>query len=52
MLSDAGNGRVEATPVFGKSGAISLLTRAAGYVIVPAHVEGLDQGTEVEVIPF
>lgn len=52
MLSDAGDGRVEATPVFGKSGAISILTKATGYVIVPAHVEGFDQGTEVEVIPF
>lgn len=41
-----------ADPVFGKSGAISILARADGYVIVPTHVEGYDRGTEVGVYPF
>ncbi len=45
-------GLPEAVPIFGKSGAISLLARAQGYVIVPEHVEGYDKGTEVSVHPF
>ena len=39
-------------PVFGKSSMISVLGRADGYVIIPAHVEGLEQGTRVEVYLF
>jgi molybdopterin molybdotransferase len=39
-------------PVFGKSAMISVLGRADGYVIVPAHVEGLDQGSRVRVYLF
>ncbi len=45
-------GLPEALPIFGKSGAISLLARAEGYVIVPEHVEGYDRGTEVNVHLF
>jgi molybdopterin molybdotransferase len=41
-----------ATPIFGKSGAISILARADGYVVIPEHVEGLDAGAEVSVFPF
>jgi molybdopterin molybdotransferase len=52
VLSPGKDGRKEATPVFGKSGAISILARADGYIIVPEHVEGLDIGTEVAVFPF
>jgi molybdopterin molybdotransferase len=39
-------------PIFGKSAMISVLGRADGYVIVPAHVEGLDQGSRVRVCLF
>jgi molybdopterin molybdotransferase len=39
-------------PLFGKSAMISVLGRADGYVIVPAHVEGLDAGSGVEVQLF
>jgi molybdopterin molybdotransferase len=39
-------------PIFGKSAMISVLGRADGYVVVPAHVEGLDRGTSVEVFLF
>ena len=52
ILSPGTDGRKEATPVFGKSGAISILARADGYIIVPEHVEGLDLGAEVQVFPF
>jgi molybdopterin molybdotransferase len=39
-------------PIFGKSAMISVLGRADGYVIVPVHVEGLDQGSRVKVYLF
>jgi molybdopterin molybdotransferase len=40
------------SPIFGKSAMISVLGRADGYVIVPVHVEGLEQGTRVKVYLF
>jgi molybdopterin molybdotransferase len=39
-------------PLFGKSAMISVLGRADGYVIIPAHVEGLEQGSRVEAHLF
>jgi molybdopterin molybdotransferase len=51
-VSRGTGGDPEASPVFGKSGAISILTRADGYVVIPEHVEGLDPGTEVSVFLF
>ena len=39
-------------PIFGKSAMISVLGRADGFVVVPAHVEGLDQGSRVRVYFF
>jgi molybdopterin molybdotransferase len=38
-----------ATPLFGLSALLSILTAADGYVIVPEDATGLDSGTEVEV---
>lgn len=38
-----------AQPVFGKSGMISLLTRADGLIIIPEHSEGFDKGISVTV---
>jgi molybdopterin molybdotransferase len=38
-----------ATPLFGLSALLSVLTAADGYVIVPEEATGLDAGTEVEV---
>ena len=38
-----------ATPVFGLSALLSVLTAADGYVMVPEEATGLDAGTEVEV---
>ena len=43
---------LSATPVFGKSAMISTLARSDGYVIIPEHVEGLDQGEVVNVYLF
>ncbi len=51
-LSRGSGGDDEASPIFGKSGAISILARADGFVVIPEHVEGLDQGSEVIVFPF
>lgn len=48
VLSRGAEG-IQATPVFGKSAMISILARSDGYIIIPEHVEGLDQGTEVTV---
>jgi len=41
-----------ASPVFGKSGLITLLSSADGYVRVERGTEGLKAGATVEVIPF
>jgi molybdopterin molybdotransferase len=38
-----------ATPLFGLSALLSVLTAADGYVIIPGEATGLDAGTEVEV---
>ncbi len=38
-----------ATPIFGLSALLSVLTAADGYVIVPEEATGLDLGTEVDV---
>jgi len=40
----------EAIPVLGKSGRMSMLTAADGYVLIPADTEGLKEGQEVEVM--
>ena len=41
-----------ATPVVGKSGLITVLSRAGGYVRVPRDCEGISAGSEVEVFRF
>jgi molybdopterin molybdotransferase len=38
-----------ASPVFGMSALLSVLTAADGYVIIPEEATGLDAGTEVDV---
>jgi len=38
-----------ATPVFGLSALLSVITAADGYVIIPDEATGLDAGTEVDV---
>jgi molybdopterin molybdotransferase len=39
-----------ATPLFGKSGLLNTLVQSTGIVRIPAESEGLETGTEVEVI--
>lgn len=50
-LETAGNG-VTAHPLHGKSGAIFTLVHADGLVRIPASAEGLDEGTDVDVLVF
>jgi len=45
-------GRLCARPVFGKSGMLSTLVKADGFVVVPIHVEGIPAGEMVDVILF
>lgn len=41
-----------ATPVVGKSGLITVLSRAGGYVRVPRDCEGISAGSEIEAFRF
>lgn len=45
-------GRLMATPLFGKSGMISLMTKADGYVHIKRESEGLNKGQMVRVVLF
>jgi molybdopterin molybdotransferase len=47
---DEDGGQRSATPMAGKSGAIFNLVKADGLVCIPAGAEGLDEGSEVDVI--
>ena len=38
-----------ATPLFGASALLSVLTEADGYIVIPEEATGLDAGTEVAV---
>lgn len=41
-----------ATPIFGPSALLSVLTRADGYLVVPEPATGLDAGSEVDVMLY
>jgi molybdopterin molybdotransferase len=41
-----------ATPIFGLSALLSVLTEADGYLIIPEEATGLDAGTEVDVMLY
>jgi molybdopterin molybdotransferase len=41
-----------ATPVFGLSALLSVLTSADGYIVIPDEATGLDAGSEVDVILY
>jgi molybdopterin molybdotransferase len=41
-----------ATPVFGLSALLSVLTAADGYIVIPDEATGLDAGSEVDVILY
>lgn len=42
----------EATPFYGKSGVISLLSEAFGYMVIPSHKEGFSAGETVKIYKF
>lgn len=52
VMLEEREGKIKACPVFGKSGLITLLTRADGYVHIQRGAEGLGAGQEVEVELF
>jgi molybdopterin molybdotransferase len=41
-----------ATPLFGLSALLSVLTEADGYIVIPEEATGLDAGSEVNVILY
>ena len=41
-----------ARPVFGKSGMLSTLVKAGGFIVLPIHAEGLPAGETVDVFLF
>lgn len=43
------DGEIIATPLFYKSGLVSILSKANGYILIPAHVEGILKGANVKV---
>ena len=43
---------LEAEPILGKSGLISTMVKADGLLEIGMNVEGLEKGTEVEVVPI
>ena len=49
---EAGQQLPHARPVFGKSGVLSTLVKADGFVVVPIHAEGLPAGQQVDVFLF
>lgn len=48
-LSRSDSGGFEATPVLGKSGALSTLVDADGYFVIEESSQGIEQGAEVTV---
>lgn len=46
------DGRVIASPMFGKSGLITVFSRAWGYINISKNVEGIRAGEKVEVFRF
>jgi len=46
------DGKILATPSFGKSGMITLLSSSNGYIVIAEHEEGIDKGEKREVYLF
>ena len=49
---DGEEGTLTATPLHGKSGLVSSLTRAQGYICIPRNCEGISAGETVSVTLF
>jgi molybdopterin molybdotransferase len=43
------NSELIATPLFGRSGSVTLFSRADGFLVLPPEVEGLENGADVSV---
>ena len=50
--SDCVGGESLAVPIRSKSGLISRLCEADGYIVIPRNLEGVAAGSPVEVKPF
>lgn len=48
-LAGKEDGSLEAVPIFGRSGLISTLSRADGYILIEENKEGLKKGEQVSV---
>jgi molybdopterin molybdotransferase len=46
------DGRLIASPLFGKSGSISTMVKGDGLLRIAMNAEGIREGEEVEVWPF
>ncbi len=46
------DGKSYVTPVYGKSGTLSMMSRAMGYVVIASDEEGLNKGDRVKVYPL
>jgi molybdopterin molybdotransferase len=49
-IEEAGDGTRTAHPVFGKSGMLSTMVKAAGIFTIPMNVEGFSKGEAVQVV--
>ena len=47
-----GDQGLQAEPVLGKSGLIRTMVQADGLLEIGEHVEGLEKGTQVQIIPM
>ena len=52
VMLETVNCLLTASPINYKSGLITLLCKADGYIHIPSFTEGLDEGTQVEVTSF
>lgn len=52
LAEDEETGRYRAVPIYGKSGLMTTLTRADGYVMIDTDHEGLSGGRMVKVVLF
>ena len=52
LAEDEETGEYRAVPIYGKSGLMTTLTRADGYVMIDTDHEGLSEGRRVKAVLF
>ncbi|MFT9497873.1 gephyrin-like molybdotransferase Glp [Anaerosolibacter sp.] len=52
VVLESDNGEYLAKPIHGKSGSITLLTKADGYIRIDTNKEGVEKGEKVKVVLF